>query len=198
MKISKTRFLACVVLGSVGLCGCGISGFVKSELSAYEEPAEGELAHIRLIGSRNVKVYPDSTCVQPLLPGSGYPAGPQMGGQRKRDIGMPKADPMPDHYIEIAARAGRPITATFSFHGEMSMPGMVGTGAPGSRATSGCRAAASFIPEAGAHYELATKWSFGQDCKLELRQIVTDGEGRTRRVPVAAQPASSCKAGNAE
>lgn len=189
---------ACVMLLGAALSGCGISSFVKSELSAYDEPTTGDLAHIRLIGSRNVKVYPNSTCVQPLLPGSGYPAGPQMGGQRKRDVGMPKTDSMPNHYVEIAARAGQPITAGFSFHGEMTMPGVAGTGAPGSRATSGCYAAASFVPQVGQHYEMATKWSFGQACRLELHQLITDPEGRTQRVPITAEPAQTCQSSGAE
>ena len=74
--------------------GCSwVGDTIKSELSTYAEPKDGELSYLRLVGSRNVKVYPNSLCADLTVPGSGYPAGPQMGGQRKRDLGMPKPAP---------------------------------------------------------------------------------------------------------
>lgn len=77
------------------LSGCFIKEVVKSELSSYDEPKHEDVAHLRVSGSRNIKVYPNSVCVSPDVPGSGYPAGPQMGGQRKRDLGMPKTPDTP-------------------------------------------------------------------------------------------------------
>lgn len=116
MKLRILICLAALLPGTVWLTGCAsIGDQIKDEFSSYAEPKEGELAHIRLIGSRQVKVYPNSTCVNPGAPGSGYPNGWQMYGQRKRDLGMPKLPQTPRHYIEIAARAAQPITAAFSF-----------------------------------------------------------------------------------
>ena len=109
------------------MLGCStLNGFVNGELSRYAEPTEGPLAHIRLMGSRNVKLYPNSGCVSVAVPGSGYPVGPQMGGQRKRDLGMPKAAEMPKHYVEVAARAEERITAAFSFYSESIPPASPG------------------------------------------------------------------------
>ena len=99
----------------VGCCallsGCFIKEVAKSELSSYNEPKQEDAAHLRVSGSRNIKVYPNSVCVSPDVPGSGYPAGPQMGGQRKRDLGMPKTPDTPKHFVEMAVRPGQPITA---------------------------------------------------------------------------------------
>ena len=83
-----------LMLFSLGGCST-FGGFIASELSRYAEPVDGPLAHLRLVGSRNVKLYPNSGCVSIAVPGSGYPAGPQMGGQRKRDLGDAglRADP---------------------------------------------------------------------------------------------------------
>jgi hypothetical protein len=163
------------------LSGCVIGEIVKSELSAYDEPQSGDLAHIRLIGSRNVKIYPNNTCTVALSPGSGYPAGPQMGGQRKRDLGMPKSADMPKHYVEIAARAGQPIAAGFAFHAETTQPGIAGTGMPNQRSSSDCYASASFIPQAGQNYEMATSWRFGQGCVIQIWQLVVNNDGVVRR-----------------
>ena len=148
------------------------------------------MAHIRLIGSRNVKVYPNSACVSYTVPGSGYPAGPQMGGQRKRDLGMPKALPMPKHFVEIAARANEPITASFAFHTESYIPGVAGTGMPGTRSSAGCTSAASFVPQAGRNYEMTATWSSGSHCAVQVFEI-RDGATRT---PVLSREAEGCPA----
>lgn len=175
------------------LSGCFVRDTVKSELSAYAEPIDGEVAHIRLIGSRNVKVYPNSTCVSYTVPGSGYPAGPQMGGQRKRDLGMPKPLPMPKHFVEIAARADQPITAAFSWHSESTLPGAAGTGMPITRRSASCYVAHSFVPKADQSYEVVASWN-RVDCSLEVMQLVSDAYGQVRRVSVPSQPAASCPA----
>jgi hypothetical protein len=182
------------LIGATGLLsGCFVRSTIKSELSAYAEPAEGELAHIRLIGSRNVKVYPGSTCVSYTVPGSGYPAGPQMGGQRKRDLGMPKAVPMPKHFVEIAARADQPMTAGFSWYTESISPGVAGTDMPSTRSSSGCYVAHSFVPQAGQNYEMSARWD-RNGCSVEVVRLLQDPAGLVRRLPVASLPAQSCPA----
>jgi len=85
----------------MSLSGCFVTCTIKSEFSAYAEPISEDVARIRLIGSGNVKVYPNSTCARADVPGSGWPAGPQLGGQRKRDIGMPKLADTPKHYSRL-------------------------------------------------------------------------------------------------
>lgn len=170
----KTLFL--LIATAIGTSGCVIGTIVKSELSAYAEPTTGELAHIRLIGSRNVKVYPASTCPSVNVVGSGYPAGPQMGGQRKRDLGMPKIQVAPKHYVEIAARAGEPITAAFTvgrYQGAYQLS---------------CSVAGTFVPQAGRNYEMVASW-MGTQCVAQAYEIVSAGElNERRRVPtIAAQ-----------
>ncbi len=179
---------------SLLLFGCSwVGDTIKSELSAYAEPTGGELAHIRLIGSRNVKVYPNSACVSSAIPGSGYPAGPQMGGQRKRDLGMPKPAGLPKHYVEIAARAGQPITAGFSFYSESFAPGVAGTGAPGTRSTSSCYAARTFTPEAGENFEAVALGPRG-GCAVAIVRLVRDTSGGPwQRIPVRSEAADSCQ-----
>ena len=195
MSLARSCFYGLAALSMcVLLPGCWIGSTIKSELSAYLEPTSGDLAHIRLIGSRNVKVYPDSTCVSYEVPGSGYPAGPQMGGQRKRDLGMPKAAVMPKHYVEIAASAGQPISAAFSFYRESSKPGIPGTGAPGTRSSASCYAASSFVPQAGRNYEMVSVWTQG-DCAVQVYELVRGANG-LQRSAVVSQPAGSCPATN--
>lgn len=187
----SSRLLGVTVLICAGVTGCSFIGdTIKSELSSYAEPHDGERAHIRLIGSRNVKVYPDSTCVSHLVPGSGYPAGPQMGGQRKRDLGMPKSAEMPKHYVEIAASAGQPISAAFSFYRESSMPGTPGTGAPGTRNSASCYAAGSFVPQVGRNYEVVSHWVAG-DCAVQVYELV-QGAGGLQRARVESRAAQGC------
>lgn len=170
---THAKWLLTSALMLVPLGGCSaFGGFVASELSRYAEPVDGPLAHIRLIGSRNVKLYPNSDCVSIAVPGGGYPAGPQLGGQRKRDLGMPKTDDVPGHYVEAAARAGEPITAAFSFYAESYSPGVAGTGAPGTRRSASCFAAGSFVPEDGGNYEVSAKWR-ADGCDVRVMRLVT-------------------------
>lgn len=187
---SKLRVLGLTAV--VTMAGCSwVGNMVKSELSAYAEPKKGELSYIRLIGSRNVKVYPDSVCANLEVPGSGYPAGPQMGGQRKRDLGMPKPAPMPKHYVEIAARAQQPITIAFSFYSESISPGIAGTGVPATRASSTCYAVGRFIPEAGKQYEVVSNGT--RNCLVTIVELVSDKTGSNwQRRPVAGLSGETC------
>ena len=184
-----------VMLTQVLLSGCFVKSTIKSELSAYAEPTDGALAHIRLIGSRNVKVYPNSTCAACTVSGSGYPAGPQMGGQRKRDLGMPKPGSMPKHFVEMAARADEPITASFSYYSELTIPGAAGTGAPSTRRSSFCYVARSFVPQSGRNYEMTANWLSAGLCSVQVFEIVAEGAGYTRR-PVPSRIAEGCAAPN--
>lgn len=163
---------------------------IRSELPFCTEPTSGDLAHIRLVGSRNVKMYPGSTCVSYEVPGSDYPAGPQMGGQRKRDLGMPKSAETPKHYVEIAASAGQPISAAFSFYRESSMPGTPGTGAPGTRSSANCYAAGSFVPQVGRNYEVVSHWVAG-DCAVQVYELVQEPDG-LRRAKVESRARAGC------
>ena len=180
----------------VGLCccallsGCFVKEIVRSELSSYDEPKQEGVAHLRVSGSRNVKVYPNSTCVSSDVPGSGYPAGPQMGGQRKRDLGMPKTLDMPGHFVEMAVRPGQPITAGFSFYFESQRPA---AGRPGTveRGSSSCYQARSFVPEPDQNYEMRAHWT-NLGCSVEVAQLVVSDTGPIERRAVASEPAGSC------
>lgn len=173
------------------LSGCFVASTVKSELSSYAEPTGENLAHIRLIGSRNVKVYPNSTCARLDVLGGGYPAGPQLGGQRKRDLGMPKLPDTPKHFVEIAARAGQPIAANFSFYAESHRPQIAGRpGMPGVKTTSSCSVTGSFVPEANANYEARALWAADR-CVVLVTRLVEVG-GHTQLVPVARPEETTC------
>ena len=187
----RLRFAALIAI--VFMSGCSwVGNTVKSELSTYAEPRDGELSYLRLVGSRNVKVYPNSVCANLNVPGSGYPAGPQMGGQRKRDLGMPKPAPIPKHYVEIAARAQQPIAIAFSFYSESVSPGIAGTGMPASRSSSSCYAVARFIPEAGKQYEVVSDGN-ARDCPTRILELSSDPSGSVwRRTPVIGLSADKC------
>jgi len=180
----------------VGLCccallsGCFVKEIVRSELSSYDEPKQDGVAHLRVAGSRNVKVYPNSTCVSSDVPGSGYPAGPQMGGQRKRDLGMPKTPDMPRHFVEMAVRPGQPITAGFSFYFESQRPA---AGRPGTveRGSASCYQARSFVPEPGQNYEMRAHWT-SVGCSVEVTRLVISDSGSIERRAVASESAASC------
>lgn len=174
------------------LSGCFIKEVVKSELSSYDEPKQEDSAHLRVSGSRNVKVYPNSTCVSSDVPGSGYPAGPQMGGQRKRDLGMPKTPDVPKHFVEMAVRPGQPITAGFSFYLESQRPA---AGRPGSveRGSASCYQARSFVPEPGQNYEMRAHWT-SSGCGVEVSQLLTNVDGSVNRRTISSEPAGSCPA----
>ncbi len=194
--VNKLRFARSAVVALVAalsLSGCFVASTVKSELSSYAEPIGDNLAHIRLIGSRNVKVYPNSTCARLDVPGGGYPAGPQWGGQRKRDLGMPKLPDTPKHYVEIAARADQPIATTFAFYAESYRPPIAGVpGMPGTKTSSGCRVTGSFVPEANANYEARALWG-GNRCVVLVSRL-TEVDGHVRRVPVAPSTETTCAA----
>lgn len=176
------------------LAGCSfVSNASRSELSAYAEPEDGDLAHVRLLGSRNVKIYPNSSCHSFDVPGSGYPAGPQMGGQRTRDLGIPKPGSMPKHFVEMVARADESITASFSYYSELTIPGAAGTGAPSMRRSSSCSVARRFVPRSGRNYEMAANWLSADQCSVQVFEIVAEGDGYTRR-PVPSQTAEACAA----
>lgn len=186
------RVLAVAAIALV--LGCAwVGNTVRSELSAYAEPAGEELAHIRLIGSRNVKVYPNSTCASLSVPGGGYPAGPQMGGQRTRDLGMPKLPVTPRHYVEIAARANEPITMAFSFQStRVISPPNPATRSMGRSQSSSCYVTRSFVPDVGEYYEaVATdEWS---SCGVGIFRLIHDEEADTwRRFPVPSVPGTAC------
>lgn len=188
--LSRLRLLILALSTCAALSGCGfVSGVVKSELSRYDEPQEGERAHIRLIGSRNVKVYPNSTCDSTQTPGGGYPAGPQMGGQRKRDLGMPRAADLPSHYVEIAARAGQPITVAFSFYAEAAASPLIGS-MPNTNRSAHCYVTQTLVPLAGANYDARAQWS-REGCVIQFSQWEQDAAGQMRRVPIAGM-ASVC------
>ncbi|WP_342316406.1 hypothetical protein [Lysobacter sp. FW306-1B-D06B] len=195
--LTRSRILVVTLAIAVAglISGCFVKNTIKSELSTYAEPTDGALVHIRLIGSRNVKVYPSSTCVAYTVPGSGYPAGPQMGGQRKRDLDMPKPGAMPKHFVEVAARADEPITASFSHYSELTIPGAAGAGAPNTRRSSSCIVARSFVPQSGRNYEMTANWLSAGLCSVQVFEIVAEGAGYTRR-PVPSRIAEGCAAPN--
>lgn len=165
------------------VAGCSmVNGIVQSELSSYAEPVDGAIAHLRLIGSRNVKVYPASTCLGTGVVGSGYPAGPQWGGQRRRDLGMPKLVGTPRHFVEIAARSGEPIAMAFEFYRDSTPQHL----------SSHCYAAGSFVPEAGGQYDVVARWVGGQ-CSIDVGKLVRTGANVPwQRVRVPSEPASNC------
>ncbi|WP_394003252.1 hypothetical protein ACF3M1_01490 [Luteimonas sp. WGS1318] len=182
---------ATAVVGmAIALSGCFVASTLKSELSRYAEPTGEDLAHIRLIGSVNVKVYPNSTCARLDVPGGGYPAGPQLGGQRTRDLGMPKMADTPRHFVEIAARPGEPIAARFAFYTEQIRPGIAGTGMPNTKETSFCNVTGSFVPEANANYEARASWD-RDACVLIVHRLV-EVDGQLQRVPVARPAETTC------
>jgi hypothetical protein len=188
------------------LTGCGLADTVRSELSTYAEPTGTDVAHIRLIGSRNVKVYPGSTCASNEVPGSGYPAGPQLGGQRKRDLGMPKLASTPKHYVEIAARPLEPLTVGFMVQSDQIIgyaPSRTGTRML--KQTTGCQGLATFVPEVNGQYEVVLNGS-PRSCWVTVHALVEQEPSnewdrnppRWERQIIPSQPATRCGADDAQ
>lgn len=91
--------------------------------------------------------------------------------------------------VEIVARADQPISAGFSFYAESTMLGIPGTGMPSSTRSASCYGARSFVPQADQNYEVTAGW--GNDCAVQVVQLVIDTNGVVQRMPVPSQPGKS-------
>lgn len=127
-----------------------------------EQPRDGPRARVRVIvpsvfnGYRGVRAFPNRDCLPDLAsPGNGNVVASQFGFEKNltgQDLGMPKT-PLPAResvkQAEIFVTAGQPIV----FH--YRAPAMATENAIGRlQKVHHCALPVSFVPEAGADYEL--------------------------------------------
>ena len=187
------RGTAFVTVVCAVISGCNWFGDLRqSELSTYEEPSDGATARVRLIGSRP-KVYPNSDCVSVNVANSGYPQGLKLWGPAPRTLGMPQSPDTPRNVIEVVARANVPMTISFQYARSSYTPGPAGTGAPGTNRSAHCTIARTFVPEAGADYEVRGLWFGNSACAVEVTELVTTyPHDRVLQLPTDSAPAFGC------
>lgn len=141
---------------------------------------------------RGVRAYPNSRCVSNRLPGNGMVANVQMilGFEKNlngRKLGIPETELSQDtRYVsaEMYAAAGQPISFRYLKTATEIVNGPYRTIYP-----DGCTLMASFVPTAGADYEV--DFGTASQCQaqaLELRQA----NDRVEKKPIALLVAPAC------
>ena len=153
------------------LVGCGNIQTVRSFMTAYGEPTEGERARIRVITNGMLRAVPNSACVDWRLPGAGVMVTPDKGFAQLNNhvLGLPPGrvtqDAIREYGLavsELYVAAGKPITFFYLLNERRS------------DGTPECAMGRSFVPEAGVDYELVSDRAFGA-CVLEVRAIGKQG-----------------------
>lgn len=162
MKIHSIYMVVFMTL----LSGCSA---LRSNV-ALEQPKEGPRARVRVITPsvfneyRGVRAYPNQACIADnKAPGNGNVVGTQFGFEKSltgQKLGMPESASSvkeDNNQAEVFVAANQPIT--FKYLKPDSASVTVIAGFKSTVRLPGCIAAVSFIPEAGADYELV----FGDD-----------------------------------
>lgn len=167
----KSRFIklkaALPFMFCAALAGCGNIAAVRSFSTAYQAPADGERAKIRIVSNGMVRGVPDSSCVDWRKAGAGVMVVSQKGfaNQNNQNLSMP---PNKAGYklikgqnialSELYIPASKPFTLSFLSTGYFS-----GT------TKYSCQKSISFVPEAGKNYE-AISMEYGRDCLLQVSE----------------------------
>lgn len=187
------KFINSIVI-VLTLSGCS----ALRENVVVSEPDSGARARIRVViplssaAYRGVRAYPGSRCVSHRLPGNGMVVNMQMilGFEKNlngRKLGIPETDLSQDKdYVsaEIYAAAEQPISFSYLKPASEIVNGPYSTIYP-----DGCGLSVSFVPAAGADYEL--DFEAAAQCvahAVELRQEGISPQAR----PIALQVAPAC------
>lgn len=201
----KPDIIVLIALSMI-IAGCGA---IKRNVP-IQEPTDGLRARVRLMvppadgGYHGVFGYPNRTCVDLNAPGGGNILSGQTIGFEKhlngQTIGMPiteNSQNTKDIQGEIFTVAGQPITLRFfkaNSSGPRIEPNLYGTGfiSTYERRDDGCIASFSFVPEAGADYEIGF---FGQ-CAYTVNQLVKSASEHTplaSLIPINTDKTSVCR-----
>jgi hypothetical protein len=189
----------------VALSGCGA---LKNNV-AFEQPLEGARARVRVViptelnQYRGVRAFPNKDCVPDLRherpPGNGnvvasnYGFEANLNGQK---IGMPETPlsaKKDTKQAEIFVTAGQPVVFRYMLPGVGGTVVRNGVSAP----ATGCPMSVSFIPEAGADYELEfheldLSVSLQGSCAANLYRIGASAPGK-EAAPIQVKQVDNCK-----
>ena len=168
---SRSALSLLTILACLG--GCGNIHTVRSFMTPYGEPTEGDRARIRVITNGMIRAVPNSACVDWRLPSAGVMVTPDKGFAHLNDrvLSMPRGRISQALTTERALAvselyipAGKPITFFYLLNEKSSGDN-----------TPECALARSFVPRANTEYELWTDRAFGQ-CFLEVDAIGSEGK----------------------
>lgn len=183
------RFPSVVLLGlTLALGGCTFVSTLKATTVSYRVPADaGDTALIRIVSQGSVRGVPYSDCIDWRKPGSGVMVKPHRGiaNPKFRSLGIPmsaETDRMRRQEGFGANELKLPANRPFALMFYNSEPGQL----ENFRAV--CEQSVSFVPEAGATYQLV--FLQDQQCTALLRKI--DEQGRMQAEPVGLHSSDYC------
>lgn len=170
------------------------------------EPKEGQLARVRVVTSStygtnvNVRGYPGRDCAEGLSGGGNVLNLASITGliasRTGQTIGMPVSDKTGPDYkaTEISVAGGQPFALSLEawWGGEEYYVGLTKYVKP----VQLCARAVSFVPKAGADYEVLFSGTTGPDCTVVGSQLVGRMAGSTMAdhlEGVELTPATLCK-----
>jgi hypothetical protein len=203
MKQRTTAWKSCLGLATLSvLTACGsIPGN-----QPIPEPKDGQLARIRVLtpsayGTNvNVRGYPGRDCAQGLSGGGNIlnlaSVTALIGTRTGQTIGMPVSDKTGPDYkaTEISVTAGQPFALSLEgwWGGEEYVVGLVKYKRP----VETCSRAVTFVPKAGADYEVLFSGTAGPDCAVVGSQLIgkTAGSAMAGHIQfVELAPTTLCK-----
>ncbi len=148
------------------LSGCGALTDVRSFSTPYTMPSSAETARLRVISDGMVRGVPKSDCVNFRLPGAGVMVVARDGyaNRNGESLGMPPTAAQSSSTVmsELQVPAGQPIA--FHYIGDR------------------CYNMFSFVPEAGADYELEAAGRYR--CAVTLKRMLV-GTNEAAAAPLA-------------
>ena len=203
MQHGLTGWGACVgATLVVALTGCGSIPGNKP----VPEPKDGPLARVRVVTSStygtnvNVRGYPGRDCAEGLSGGGNIlnlaSITALVASRTGQTIGMPVSDKTGADYktTEITVAGGQPLALSLEgwWGGEEYYVGLLKYKKP----VETCSRAVSFVPKAGADYEVFFDGTAGPDCRVLGSQLVgkTAGSNRAAHTEVVElTPTTLCK-----
>lgn len=167
MSLSPSPFILIICASIlVSLNGCGALTDVRSFSTPYTMPASSETARLRVITDGMVRGVPKSDCVNFRLPGAGVMVVSRDGyaNRNGESLNMPPSASHSSSTVmsELQVPAGQPIA--FHYLGDR------------------CYNMFSFVPEAGADYELEAAGRYR--CGVTLKRMLV-GTTESTRAPLA-------------
>lgn len=160
LSSSPLNLLVCTGLLTL-LTGCGAITDVRSFSTPYTTPDGGETARLRVISDGMVRGVPKSDCVNFRLPGAGVMLAARDGyaNRNGESLGMPPGAALSSSTVttELQIPAEQPIA--FHYLGNR------------------CYNMFTFVPKAGANYELEAAGRYS--CTVTLKQLLVGTEVAT-------------------
>jgi uncharacterized protein YceK len=184
----KTNLIIPLLVFAVVLSGC--SSILKGNV-VVQEPKEGPRARVRVVVSTTilnhvaVRAYPNSECIEYGSPGNGMVVNSQIGFEANlngQKIGMPKtvlSSKPRTNQAEVFVAANQPIL--FWYRGPDRSYIYPKTRTLYSRPS--CVISITFIPEAGADYELEFAIKSADDCSYNATRLNSPDSSTPTEIP---------------